>query len=55
MVLNYQQIKELKIPLQPKPEQGRIVAKMKAVRGLLSLYGAKIQRTLSLVWGTATA
>lgn len=55
------------IPLPPKPEQERIVAeleaeaakveaaKVEAVRGLIPLYEAKIQRTLARVWGGATA
>jgi len=57
--LNYQQIKELEIPLPPLPEQRRIVeeleaeaAKVEAVRGLIPLYEAKIQRTLACVWGS---
>jgi type I restriction enzyme M protein len=59
--LNYQQIKELQIPLPPKPEQERIVAeldaeaaKVEAVRGPIPLYEAKIQRTLARVWSSTT-
>lgn len=55
-------VRSQKIPLPPKPEQERIVAeleaeaaKVEAVRGLLPLYEAKIQRTLARVWGGATA
>jgi restriction endonuclease S subunit len=54
------QILEYQIPLPPKPEQERIVAeleaeaaKVEAVRGLIPLYEAKIQRTLARVWGAS--
>ncbi len=57
--LNQQALNSIPIPLPPKPEQERIVAeleaeaaKVEAVRGLLPLYEAKIQRTLARVWGT---
>ena len=53
------QLQKIQIPLPPKPEQERIVAeleseaaKVEAVRGLIPLYEAKIQRTLARVWGT---
>ena len=56
--LNYQQIKELKIPLPPLSEQRRIVseldaeaAQMEAVRALLPRFEAKIQRVLDRGWG----
>jgi type I restriction enzyme S subunit len=56
--LNYQQIKELEIPLPPLAEQRRIVAEldaeavqMEAVRALLPRFEAKIQRVLDRVWG----
>lgn len=59
--LNYQQIKELEIPLPPLPEQRRIVAELdaeaaqiEAVRALVPRYEAKIQRVLARVWGTET-
>jgi type I restriction enzyme M protein len=60
--LNYQQIKELAIPLPPLPEQRRIVsdldaeaAQMEAVRGLLPRFEAKIRRVLDRAWGTASS
>jgi type I restriction enzyme M protein len=53
-----EQLQKIQIPLPPLPEQERIVAeleaeaaKVEAVRGLIPLYEAKIQRTLALVWG----
>ena len=56
--LNYQQIKELEIPLPPLPEQRRIVAEldaeaaqMETVRSLLPRFEAKIKRVLDRVWG----
>ncbi|MBI3413792.1 MAG: restriction endonuclease subunit S, partial [Verrucomicrobia bacterium] len=56
--LNYQQIKELEIPLPPLAEQRRLVAEldaevaqMEAVRSLLPRFEAKIQRVLDRVWG----
>jgi type I restriction enzyme M protein len=56
--LNYQQIKELEIPLPPLEEQHRIVAELDAeaaqmdsVRALLPRFEAKIQRVLDRVWG----
>jgi len=57
--LNQQALNSIPIPLPPQPEQERIVAeleaeaaKVEAVRGLIPLYEAKIQRTLARVWGT---
>jgi type I restriction enzyme M protein len=56
--LNYQQIKDLEIPLPPLAEQRRIVAELDAeaaqmdsVRSLLPRFEAKIQRVLARVWG----
>ena len=56
--LNYQQIKELEIPLPPLAEQRRLVAELDAeaaqmdsVRALLPRFEAKIQRVLDRVWG----
>ena len=50
----------IEIPLPPLSEQRRIVseldaeaAQMEAVRALLPHFGAKIQRVLDRVWGTA--
>ncbi len=55
---HFSKLKTVQIPLPPKPEQERIVAeleaeaaKVEAVRGLVPLYEAKIQRTLARVWG----
>ncbi len=58
---HFSKLKTVPIPLPPLPEQERIVAeleaeaaKVEAVRGLIPLYEAKIQRTLARVWGTRT-
>jgi hypothetical protein len=55
-----EQLQNIQIPLPPKPEQERIVAaleaeaaRIEAVRGLIPVFEAKIQRTLARVWGTA--
>ena len=45
----------LEMPLPPMSEQRRTVAELdaEAVRALLPRFGAKIQRVLDRVWGSA--
>ncbi|MDQ5980655.1 MAG: hypothetical protein QG602_3632, partial [Verrucomicrobiota bacterium] len=58
--INIEILESVQIPLPPKLEQERIVAELEAeaarivaVRGLIPVFEAKIQRTLARFWGTA--
>lgn len=58
--INREQLFSVPVPLPPLAEQERIVAELdaeaariEAVRGLIPVFEAKIQRTLDRVWGAA--